>query len=130
MRSENTRAQRQVRRGQAFGGGDDVWDYAKQFLAGEEGAQAPERGHHFVGDEQDVVGLAQLPHALEVALGRNDHPARAHDRLGEERRHVVGTQRQDLVLELGHQVVEEFGLSMSCGARYGLGLETWWIRSW
>ncbi|MNJ36516.1 hypothetical protein D3C77_313070 [compost metagenome] len=72
---KDTGAQRQVGRGQALGGGDDVRLHAKQFFTGEEGAQAAKRGHHLVGHEENVVGLAHLPHAQEVVLGRDDHAA-------------------------------------------------------
>ncbi len=86
---------------------------AEHRLAGEEVAEAAEGGHHFVGDVQHVVALAQIPHPPVVARGRDDHAAGAEHRLGDERPHPVGAQFEDLAFELRHQAIEELGLAHS-----------------
>ena len=40
-------------------------------------AGAAEAGHHLVGDQQDAVAVADLAHALEVAVGRDEDPVGA-----------------------------------------------------
>ena len=59
-------------------------------------AGAAHTHQHLVGDEQDVVAVADLPHAAEV-LGTRRRPARgrAADRLGDERGHVLGAEPGD-----------------------------------
>ena len=73
-------------------------------------ADAAERRHHLVGNEQDVVLLAEVAHALEVSRWRRHHAARRLDRLGNEAGNGVGAQFGDLVLELLDQLVSELGL--------------------
>ncbi len=57
-------------------------------LAGEELAGASESGLDLVADQQGLVLTAQLVEALEIALGWNDDPALALDRLDEDPDHV------------------------------------------
>ena len=54
-------------------------------IDGEPFAGAAEAGHDFVGDHQDAVLVAELAHALHVAVGRNEDAVGADDRLKDER---------------------------------------------
>ena len=58
-------------------------------------ARAPEAGDHLVEDEQHLALAADLLHAVEVALGRDQHAAGADHGLGEERGDVVGADLVD-----------------------------------
>ncbi len=51
--------------------------------------QRPKPGHHLVGDEHDAVLVAELTHALEVAVGRHEDAVGADHRLEDDRRHRV-----------------------------------------
>ena len=53
--------------------------------------------------------LAQVRDALDVALGRVVHAARADHRLAEERRDAVGADALDLRLQRGQRVVRDRG---------------------
>ncbi len=66
-----------------------------------------ERRHHLVGDVEDVEFPAHLLRAAVVPGRGNDHTAGPEDRLGEERRHVLGAQLEDLRFELLHELVAE-----------------------
>ena len=69
-------AERDVARVDPLGDGDDV-GHDVPVLAGEPPAGAPEAGHHLVEDQQDAVAVADLPHRLQVAVGRWDDAVRA-----------------------------------------------------
>src|SRR5690606_7072688 len=76
-------------------------------LAAEPFTGASETADHLVGDEQDVVTREDLAHPWPVAVRRHYHPAGALDRLGDEGRHPVLAQLQDLALQLiGHADAE------------------------
>ena len=64
---------------------------------------AAEAADDFVDDEQDVVFLQDRLDAVEVGRRRNDNAARAHHRLGEERRDRVRILANDQRLEIGGQ---------------------------
>ena len=70
--------------------GDDV-----PVVAGEPLAGAAEPGHHLVEDQQDPVPVAGLADRLQVAVGRDDDPVRADDRLEDD----GGDRVRALVLE-------------------------------
>ena len=66
---------------------------------GEPFSGASEAGDDLVGDQQDVVAIADLADAREVAVGRHDHAARTHDRLGDDGSHRIGAFAQHGLLE-------------------------------
>src|SRR3954449_6897021 len=74
------RAHRRVRAREALGRRDDVRLVAV-LLGAEVVAEAAERADDLVGDHQDVVLVADLADALEVALGRREAAAGVLDRL-------------------------------------------------
>ncbi len=78
-----------------------------------------EAGHDLVGDHQDVVPVADLAHALDVAVGRDEDAVRADDGLEEDRGDALGALVADDVLEalqaLGHG--SGFGLSPTVRVR-------------
>ena len=75
----------QIGRGQRLGDGDDV-GLQPVGLAAEHVARAPETADDLVGDEQDVVLLQDRLDLVEICGRRQQHAARAHDRLGDEGR--------------------------------------------
>ena len=77
-------AERQVRAGQALGHRHQVGHDAP-VVDGEPAPGPPEAGHDLVGDHQDVVPVADLADALDVAVGRDEDAVRADDRLEEDR---------------------------------------------
>ena len=78
------RAHRRVGRGQRLGDGDDVRLVAEAFAAEVVAEPAP-GADHLVGDHQHVVAVADLAHALEVALGRDEAAAGVLHRLDDHR---------------------------------------------
>ena len=76
-------AQRHVGRGDGLGhghgGGLDV-----ERLRAPPVSRARKAADHLVGDEGDVVLGQHRLHLLEIGLGRNEHAAGAHHRLGDE----------------------------------------------
>src|SRR5690606_11298042 len=82
--------------GQALGHGHDVRRYG-EFLGGSEGAGATKTADHFVKDQQDVVGAADLPQALQVAARGNDDAAGAGDGLDYDTGDIFRTVQQDKV---------------------------------
>ena len=83
------RAHRRVRAGEALGGRDDV-GLVVVALGAEPLAQAAPGADHLVGDQQHVVLVADLAHALEVALGRGEAAAGVLDGLEDHRATVSG----------------------------------------
>ena len=69
------RAHRGVGGGDALGGRDEV-GLVVVLLGAEVGAEAAPGADHLVGDEDDAELVADLAHALEVALGRGEAAAR------------------------------------------------------
>ena len=67
--------------------------------------QAPECGHHLVGDVEDIVGLADLEGAAVVARGRYHDPARGEDRLSDEGADLVRANVGNHALEVGNLLV-------------------------
>ena len=88
FRSEHA-AQRQIPARHPFGERDEVrldppMAERKPFSG------AAKAGDHLVGDQQDLVAVADLAQPREIARRRHDDPARPHDRLGDDRRDGVG----------------------------------------
>ena len=90
--------QRQVARGQPLGHRHEV-RHGVPVVDREPVARPPEAGHDLVGDHEDVVLVAQGADALDVAVGRDQDPVRAHDRLEEDGRDRVRPLVHDHVLE-------------------------------
>ena len=61
--------------------------------------RSPEPAHDLVGDQHDPVAGAELSHAFEVAVGRDQDPVRAGDGLEDERRDRLRTLELDRLLE-------------------------------
>ncbi len=76
-------------------------------------AGASEPADHLIGDEPDIVLGEDLAELLEIALGRNDHAARSHDRLGDEGGDRIRTLPLDQVLDLLHHAVGELLLRLA-----------------
>src|ERR1700692_2263880 len=70
------RAERKIAGSQSLGHGDHVGNNVP-VIDGEPFASAPETGHHFVGNHQDAVLVAELAQAGEIAIGRNQNAVRA-----------------------------------------------------
>ena len=60
--------------GDLLGHIQDVWRHAECGRAGVS-AQTAEAGDHFIKNQQDVVGRANLTQALQIAHWRNHHAA-------------------------------------------------------
>ena len=92
-------AQRRVAGGDALGERDHVGLVAVA-LAAEHVAEAAERGDDLVADEQDVVLVADLAHALPVAVGWGERAAGVLHRLHEHRGDAVGALHLDAQREV------------------------------
>ena len=92
-------AHRDVGRGQCLGHGDDVRLVAVA-LAAEVVAEPAPGADHLVGDQQDVVLVADLPDALEVALLRRDAAACVLQRLEDHGAHRLRPLEEDPLLDL------------------------------
>src|SRR3954451_20692542 len=90
------RAHRGVRAREALGRRDDVRLVAV-LLGAEVVAEAAERADDLVGDHQDVVLVADLADALEVALGRREAAAGVLDRLHDHGGDRLGALELDAV---------------------------------
>ncbi len=55
-------------------------------------------GLNFVGNEEDAMAVENFLHFFEIIRRRDDDPAFAHDRLGDECSHVIGSREPDHVL--------------------------------
>ena len=66
-------------------------------------AGAGEAADHLVGDEGDVVLGQHRLHLLEIGLGRHQHAARAHHRLGDEGGDRLGSLALDHRLQVARQ---------------------------
>ena len=98
--------------------GDDV-----PVLAGEPLAGAAEARHHLVEDQQDPVAVADLAHALEVAVGRQDDPVRARDGLEDDRGDRVGALVLEDLLEVRRARADGARIGMAGGAAVGVRVE-------
>ena len=90
------RAHRRVRAGEPLGGRDHVRLVAVA-LGAEPLAEAAPGADHLVGDQQHVVLVADLAHALEVALGRREAAAGVLHRLEDHRGDRVRALELDLL---------------------------------
>jgi hypothetical protein len=77
------RPKRQIARGEALGHRNEV-RHDLPVVDGEPLAGAAETGHHFIGDHQYAVLVAELAYALHVAVGWNENAVGAGDGLENE----------------------------------------------
>ena len=92
-------AHRHIGGGERLGDGHDVGLVAVA-LAAEPVAEPAPGADHLVGDQQHVVAVADLAHALEVAVLRRDAAAGVLERLEDHRGDGVGVLVEDLLLDL------------------------------
>jgi hypothetical protein len=93
------RAHRDIRRSERLGGGDDVGLIAVA-LASEPVAEPAPGADHLVGDEQHVVAVADLSHAVEVAVLGRDAAAGVLQRLEDHRGDRLRPLEEDPLLDL------------------------------
>ena len=79
-----------------------------------------EPGHHLVADHQDPVAVAQLAHALDVAIGRDQDAVRPDDRLEEHGGDRVRPLVADDVLEALQRLRHGTGFCLSPAMRIGV----------
>jgi len=81
-----------------------------------------ERRDHLVRREQDVVPVAELPHAAPVALGRGEAATRVLHRLHVHETHRLGPHREDRLLELVEEEARELLLRLLVRAVEAVGV--------
>ena len=88
-------------------------------LAAEVVAEPAPGADHLVGDQQHVVAVADLAHALEVAVLRRDAAAGVLQRLEDHRGDRLGALEEDLLLDLvgGPERVAVAGPVVAVGVR-------------
>ena len=96
--ADDDAAERHVPRGDALRERDRV-RIEPEATAGKPVADPPVAADHLVGDEEDPVVTADLPHGLEVAVGWEEDAARADDRLAEECSDVLRAELLNRCLE-------------------------------
>ena len=72
----------------------DVGRHAKGLGTGVSASPA-KTGDHFVKNQQDVVGRADVTQALQVTLGRNHDTGGTRERLDNDGRDVAGVVQRD-----------------------------------
>ena len=77
------RAQREIAGSQSLGHAEQIGNNLP-VIDGEPLAGAAEARHDFVGDHQDAVLVAELAHAFEISIGRNENAVGAGHRLEDE----------------------------------------------
>ncbi len=82
------KAERHVGRGDSLGGDEDVGLHVP-VVDGKPLAGAAPAGHHFVGDEEHAVAVADLAQAREVFGRRNEDAVGADNRLDDDGGHVA-----------------------------------------
>ena len=99
------RAHRRVGGRDALGRRDDV-RLVVVLLGAEVGAEAAPAADHLVGDEDDPELVADLAHALEVAVGGREAAARVLHRLEDHARDGLGALEQDALVDRLRRVVD------------------------
>ena len=92
-------AKRQVTAADPLGGRDDIRDHSP-VLDSPHLARPPGAGDHLVDNHQDVIAVADPADTRKVLRRRRDHAARAHHRLRDEERDVVGPFFKNCLLQL------------------------------
>ena len=98
--------------------GDDVPVVAREPLAG-----AAEARHHLVADQQDPVPVAGLADRLQVAVGRDDDPVRADDRLEDDGGDRVRALVLEDLLQVRRARADGARIGMAGGAAVGVRVE-------
>jgi len=80
---------------------------------------------HLVGDQQDAVLVADALDLGPVGFRRDDHAARALDRLADERRDAVGAEFLDLLIEGTRDLQPELGRRQVAAVAYQYGCGMW-----
>ena len=84
-------------------------------------AGAAEAGHHLVADQQDAVAVADLADRLQVAVGRDDDPVRAGDRLEDDGGDGVRALVHEDLLEVRAAGADRARIGWPAGQRYVYG---------
>lgn len=110
----------------------DVEDVRRdpEFLGAAHGAHASEAGDDLIEDQQDVVLVAYLAQALEIAHWRRQHAGRACHRLDDDGGDVGGIMQRDQLQQLigalgagpGHAGGE--GILLEQGMRQVIGIDS------
>ena len=95
-------AQRQVTAGDPFGEGQDV-RFDAETVQREHLAGAPEAADHLVGDQQNVVLVADGAHTRKIVVRRHEYAADALHRLGDHRGHRLRPFTQDRLLQIARR---------------------------
>src|SRR4029077_5989056 len=77
-------AERKITRGKSLSHANQVRNDLPM-IDGKPLTRAAKARHHFVGDHQDAVFVAQVPHAFEISIRRNKNAVRSDHRLQNER---------------------------------------------
>ena len=109
-------AQRQVARRQALGHRHQV-RHDVPVVDGEPAAGAAEARHDLVADHQDPVAVADLAHALDVAVGRDEDAVGADDGLEEDRGDRARALVPDHVLEALERLRDRTRLGLAPAVR-------------
>ena len=105
-------AQLDVRRSQALGDGHEIGLDAPD-VHGEPLAGAAEAAHDLIGDEHDAVLVADVAHALHVAVGRDEDAVGADDGLEDEAGDVLRPLVHDHFFELAQRHVDGLGIRLA-----------------
>src|SRR5690606_39157461 len=84
-------AKRKIARGDALGEGDHVGFEAKHLAGSKDMAEAAEGSDHLVRDVEYVVFPADFADTLQIAIRRDDDPARRLDRLADKGANALRT---------------------------------------
>ncbi len=112
------RTHRRVGRGDALGRRDDV-GLVVVALGAEPLAEPAPRADDLVGDEEDVVVIGDLAHALEVPLGRHEAPPGVLDRLQDDRRDRARVLELDAARDRLGEVCRVVALGQPVGVGVG-----------
>src|SRR5215212_5873924 len=94
------RSQRSISAADPLGADDQIRDHAPM-IETPTPAGAPESGHHFVGDKEDPVPIADLTDALEIPWCGWHSAKRSSDHgFGHERGHIVRADLANRVFEV------------------------------
>ena len=86
--SGGAKAERDVGRGDAFRGNQNV-GLQVPVVDGEPAAGAAPSGHHFVGNHEHAVAVADFAQTRKIFRRRNEYAVGADDRLEDDGRHVT-----------------------------------------
>ena len=99
--AEDCGAQRNVAAGQSFGGRHNVGNDAIVFQ-GSKGAATARAAHHFVGNQQDSVAVADRSDEGRISgRGGDDSAGGAYHRFEDECGHGFGAEPKDFLFEFG-----------------------------